>query len=90
MKPQVAIIYSHTSNLSNESKNLAFYLTALLLSTGYCGVHLIGLPPDGSPCDYSSRTRILYAKYPNSKPVEVPVSPNRPISMAIAHDLRWT
>ena len=74
MKPQVAIVYSHSSDQSDESKNIAYYLTGMLLATGYCTVQLIGHETDGSPCQYPTNQRILYAPTFGQRCREVAVS----------------
>ena len=50
-KPIVGIIYSDGDSNSAESKCLAFYIASSLASTGYAKVDLIGLRPDGAPCN---------------------------------------
>jgi hypothetical protein len=69
----VGIVYSESEHLSNESKNLAFYLCGLLSSQGHSNVYLVGYRQDGQPGDVSYK-RISYIPRDKKKPVEVPVS----------------
>jgi hypothetical protein len=58
-KPVVGVIYSDGESISNESKNLAFYLSGALLSTGYATVNLVGLQKGGNPCDLQKQHKAL-------------------------------
>lgn len=70
---KVGIVYSESEKFSNESRNLAFYLTGLLSSQGHSDVFLVGYRPDGQPGDVSFK-RITYIAKGQTKPSEVPVS----------------
>lgn len=70
---KVGIVYSESEKFSNESRNLAFYLTGLLSAQGHSDVYLVGYRPDGQPGDVSYK-RIHYIPKGHSKPSEVPVS----------------
>ena len=80
-KPRVGVIYSdsRTGN-SNESKNLAHYICALLSSTGYALVNMIAMQPEGQETTaadlrLNSGRRIHYLPTGNKgRPLEVPVS----------------
>jgi hypothetical protein len=58
-KPVVGIIYSDGESISSESKNLAYYLSGSLVSTGYTTVNLVGLQKGGNPCDLQKQHRAL-------------------------------
>eukprot|EP00596_Hydrurales_sp_CCMP1899_P003829 CAMPEP_0119046840 /NCGR_PEP_ID=MMETSP1177-20130426/49261_1 /TAXON_ID=2985 /ORGANISM="Ochromonas sp, Strain CCMP1899" /LENGTH=468 /DNA_ID=CAMNT_0007020551 /DNA_START=57 /DNA_END=1460 /DNA_ORIENTATION=- len=58
-KPVVGIIYSEGESISNESKNLAFYLSGALVSTGHATVNLVGLQKGGDPCDLQKQHKAL-------------------------------
>jgi hypothetical protein len=70
----VGIIFSESEKFSNESRNMAFYLTGLLSSSGYAKIFLFGQTPDSMPGDISNK-RITYCDRKN-KIVEVPVRRN--------------
>lgn len=75
VKPNVGIIYSDDSHLSNESKNLAHYLCAQLVTSGYAKVHLVPYSQSSNfSSDINHQRRILYLPKGSSKPVEVPVA----------------
>lgn len=74
-KVNVGIIYSESSNFSNESKYLALYLCGLMSSTTYTHTYVVPLQPDGLPLKDLPTGRILYSprNIVAGKPIEVPV-----------------
>lgn len=81
-QPKVAIVYSDTSDGSNESKHLATYLCGHLASTGYAQLYMVGMASDGIPNSNitgSSSMRITYLSQSEvnatkGKKVEIPGS----------------
>ena len=59
-KPIVGIVYSESNVDSSESKNLAYFLSASLVSKGYAKVNLVGLSRDGAPCDLDRNYKHLF------------------------------
>mmetsp|Transcript_4591 Transcript_4591/g.4110 ORF Transcript_4591/g.4110 Transcript_4591/m.4110 type:complete len:407 (-) Transcript_4591:35-1255(-) len=74
MKASVGIIYSDSLVSSFESRNLAFYLTGLLISKGHCLVKLVGYQNDLTNSQLPSNQRILFKSTPYSKTEEAPYS----------------
>lgn len=71
-KPRIGIIFSDSINLSNESKNLAYYIGGNLVLTQHAIVHLVGLQPDGSPsAELPNSNRFSVVKPGDSKATEV-------------------
>ena len=76
-RPTVAIIFSESSHLSTESKNMAFWMAGQLAELSCCIVHLVGLTPDGIPSNSlgsSPKQRVVFKGTWNSPRVEVPAS----------------
>jgi len=48
-RPKIAVIYSDSDRLSNESKNLGLYFCGQLANTGYTNMYMVGITPDGNP-----------------------------------------
>jgi hypothetical protein len=73
-KPTIAIIYSESEKLSNESKNLAYYLCALLASTGHVLINMVAFSSDGKAPDSSSsrHDRISFIPPGKMKPHDAP------------------
>ena len=59
-KPLLGVIYTDGDQTSLESRSLAFFLAASLVETGYAKVNLVGLRPDGAPCDLQSQHKSLF------------------------------
>lgn len=71
-KVKVGIIYSDNNSSSLESINLAKYIAAHLVGTGFATVSLIGFSPGGLSGTIHQE-RISYYKIGSPKPVEAPV-----------------
>lgn len=72
-RPRVGIVYSESSDGSNESKNLAHYLCGCLSTTGHATMVMVGLTPSGSPVGVLPSNRIQFIPCGKSKAVDVPV-----------------
>ena len=71
-KIRVGVIFSDGDNSSFESINVAKYIAAHLVGTGWSTVSLIGFNPGGVSNKFSNE-RISYYKIGSSKPTEAPV-----------------